>query len=80
MILLCVVDGESKIWCTGKLSDIGMHQSFYEVDRFICLLYSKVRFIAKFYLYTCWGILSFEINFFFLEEKYCNLQNSLMKY
>lgn len=28
-----------------------VHQSlkFYEVDRFKCLLYSKVRFIAKYY-------------------------------
>lgn len=25
-------------------------------------------------------MLSFELNFFFLEEKYCNLQNPLIKY
>lgn len=59
---------------------ISVHQSFYEVDRFKCLLYSKVRFIAKYYLYTCWGYSHLNLIFFSIEEKYCNLQNSLMKY
>lgn len=33
----------------NKVISVPVHQSFYEVDRFKCLLYSKVRFIAKYY-------------------------------